>query len=159
MLLTSKPHEPCSNVSRRPDHTCRKERRQQTFFLMQKSISGLFSNVRLFLKKTFTRRATGWRRRIGCLKLQDIFHQRATIYRFLLHKVTFEDKASYDSTPPCRLTCTYIYIHIHLYKSALHAELAVHAELGSMCGRLLFGTQSLSKRPTNMGFFGNRAGI
>ena len=47
---------------------------------------------------TFT---TGWRRLIGCLKLQVIFRKRATNYRALLRKMTYEDKASYDSTPPC----------------------------------------------------------
>ena len=36
---------------------------------------------------------------IGCLQLQVIFHKRATNHRSLLRKVTYEDKASYDSTP------------------------------------------------------------
>jgi len=44
---------------------------------------------------------TGWWRLIGCLKLQVIFRKRATNYRALLWKTTYEDKASYDSTPPC----------------------------------------------------------
>jgi len=44
---------------------------------------------------------TGWRRPIGCLKLQVIFRKRATNYRALLRKMTYEDKASYDSAPPC----------------------------------------------------------
>ena len=44
---------------------------------------------------------TGWRRLIGCLKLQVIFRERAINYRALLRKMTNEDKASYDSTPPC----------------------------------------------------------
>jgi len=44
---------------------------------------------------------TGWRRPIGCLKLQVIFRKRATNYRALWQKMTYEDKASYDSTPPC----------------------------------------------------------
>jgi len=43
---------------------------------------------------------TGWRRLIGCLKLQVIFRKRATDYRALLRKITYEDKASYDPTPP-----------------------------------------------------------
>jgi len=46
--------------------------------------------------------ATGWRRLIGCLKLQVIFRKRATNYKFLLRKMTYKDKASCDSTPPCR---------------------------------------------------------
>ena len=44
---------------------------------------------------------TGWRRPIGCLKLQVIFRKRATNYTALLRKMTCRDKASYDSTPPC----------------------------------------------------------
>jgi len=45
---------------------------------------------------------TGWRRVIGCLKLQVTFRKRATNYRALLRKMTGRDKACYDSTPPCR---------------------------------------------------------
>jgi len=44
---------------------------------------------------------TGWRRLIGCLKLQVIFRTRATNHRALLRKITYEDKASYGSSPPC----------------------------------------------------------
>ena len=40
-----------------------------------------------------------WRRLTGCLKLQVIFRKRATNYRALLQKITYEDTASYDSTP------------------------------------------------------------
>ena len=43
---------------------------------------------------------TGWRRLIGSLKLQ-IFHKRAIKYRSLLRKMTYKDKGSYESTPPC----------------------------------------------------------
>jgi len=46
---------------------------------------------------------TGWRRLVGCLKLQMIFRKRATDYRALLRKMTYKDKASYDSTPPCSI--------------------------------------------------------
>ena len=46
-------------------------------------------------------------RPIGCLKLQVIFHKRATDYRALLRKMTSEDKAPYESSPPCTL------IHMH----------------------------------------------
>jgi len=48
---------------------------------------------------------TGWRKLIGCLKLQVIFRKRATNYRALVRKMTCGDKASYDSTPPCRVCC------------------------------------------------------
>jgi len=46
---------------------------------------------------------TGWRRLIGCLKLQVNFRKRATNYRALLQKMTYQDKASYGSSPPCSL--------------------------------------------------------
>jgi len=36
---------------------------------------------------------------IGCLKLQVIFRKRATNYRALLRKMTYEDKASYVWSP------------------------------------------------------------
>jgi len=36
--------------------------------------------------------------------LQVIFRKRATSYRALLRKMTYEDKASYDSTDPCSAT-------------------------------------------------------
>jgi len=44
---------------------------------------------------------TGWRRLIGSPKLQIIFHQRANKYRSLLRKMTYNDKGSYESSPPC----------------------------------------------------------
>ena len=48
-----------------------------------------------------THDTTGWRRLIGCLKLQVIFRKRATNYRALLWKMKCTDKASYISSPPC----------------------------------------------------------
>jgi len=45
-------------------------------------------------------RDTGWRRPIGCLKLQVIFRKRANNHRTLLRKMTYKDKASYGSSPP-----------------------------------------------------------
>ena len=47
------------------------------------------------------RQTTGWRRLIGCLKLQVGFRKRASNYRALLQKVTCKDKVSYGSSPPC----------------------------------------------------------
>jgi len=44
---------------------------------------------------------TGWRRPIGCLKLQVNFRKRAIQYRALLREMTYKDKASYGSSPPC----------------------------------------------------------
>jgi len=46
-------------------------------------------------------RGTGGRRLIGCLQLQVNFRKRAANYRALLREMTYEDKASYDYTPPC----------------------------------------------------------
>jgi len=50
-----------------------------------------------------TRAGTGWRRPIGCLKLQVIFRKRATYYRALLQKMTCKDQASYGLSPPCNV--------------------------------------------------------
>ena len=44
---------------------------------------------------------TGWRRLIGSPKLQIIFHKRATKHRALLRKMSYKDKGSYESSPPC----------------------------------------------------------
>jgi len=44
---------------------------------------------------------SGRRRLIGSPKLQIIFHKRATKYRSLLRKMTYKDKGSYESSPPC----------------------------------------------------------
>ena len=49
--------------------------------------------------------STGWRRLIGCLKLQVIFCKRATNYRALSRKMTYEEQGSCHSTPPCVDTC------------------------------------------------------
>jgi len=45
----------------------------------------------------------GWRRLIGSPKLQVIFHKTATKYRALLRKMTYKDKGSYESSPPCSI--------------------------------------------------------
>jgi len=47
---------------------------------------------------------TGWRRPLGCLKLQVIFRKRATNYRALWQKTTYKDKVSCGSSPPCFIT-------------------------------------------------------
>jgi len=44
---------------------------------------------------------TGWRRLVGTPKLQIILRKRATKCRSLLWKMTFKDKRSYESSPPC----------------------------------------------------------
>jgi len=45
-------------------------------------------------------RDTEWRTPIAYLKLRVFFRKRATNYRALLWTTTYNDKASYDSTPP-----------------------------------------------------------
>jgi len=52
---------------------------------------------------------TGWRRPIGCLKLQIIFRKRATNYRALSWKISCKDEASHGSSPPCRGNISSIY--------------------------------------------------
>ena len=57
-----------------------------------------------------------WRRLIGCLKLQVIPPEKATNYRALVRKMTYKDKVSYESSPPCMFsvkllhTCAYVCI-------------------------------------------------
>jgi len=57
---------------------------------------------------------TGWRRLIGSPKLQIIFHKWATKYRSLLRKMTFKDKASSESSPPCRLRSDRIFLCVYI---------------------------------------------
>ena len=64
--------------------------------------------VPLMWKETYDfnwKRTMEWRRLIGCLKLQVIFRQTATNYRARLRKMTYKDKASYESSPPCTPCC------------------------------------------------------
>jgi len=58
-------------------------------------ISNLYIIIRYHTK--------GWRRLIGSPKLQIIFHKRATKYWSLVRKMTYKDKGSYESSPPCTL--------------------------------------------------------
>jgi len=51
---------------------------------------------------------TGWQRPIRCLKLQIIFRKKFTNYTALLQKMTYKDKASYGSSPPCTTDSTEI---------------------------------------------------
>ena len=70
--------------------------------LLQKSPIKETLFCRLYVQHELSKQdqATRWRRPIGCLKLQVIFRKRAINYWALLRKTTYEDKASYDSTPP-----------------------------------------------------------
>jgi len=56
-----------------------------------------------------------WRRPIGCLKLRVIFRKRATNYRALLRKITYNDQASYGSLPPCN---TYFKFRVKTLRSS-----------------------------------------
>jgi len=79
---------------------------------------------------------TGWRRCIECLKLQVISRKRATNSRALLRKMTYKDKASYGSSPPCTQSGGHTRIakpletSLYLCKRALHIR---HLDNGSIC--------------------------
>jgi len=73
----------------------------------------------------------GWQRRIGCLKLHANFHKRDANCRVLLWKMTYKDKASYGSSPPCSVlypdlmdvyTFTYTCIYICVYICIIHGQ-------------------------------------
>ena len=75
---------------------------QERFVHIHKRDSQIFSHESLHVRERCSLHElhyTGWRRLIGCLQLQVILHKRATNYRALLQKMTYEDKTSYDSTP------------------------------------------------------------
>jgi len=71
---------------------------------------------------------TGWRRLTGCLNLHVNFRKRATNYMVLLRKITYKDKASYDSTLRCAFIVfpvrpvsieTHTHTHTHTYTHTL----------------------------------------
>jgi len=66
---------------------------------------------------------TGWRRLIGCLKLQVIFRKRATKYRALLRKMTCKDKAFYDYTPSCSECFLRLALAFTLFCACFHSLL------------------------------------
>jgi len=74
---------------------------------------------------------TGWRRLIGSPKLQIILHKRATKYRVLLRKMTYKDKGSYESSPPCTYetkTYTRIYETKTYYKFLQNKDLCEYLQ-------------------------------
>ena len=71
---------------------------------------------------------TGWRRPIGCLKLQVIFRKRATNYRALLRKMAYKDEASYNSTPPCIISMKKC-----LFESEIYIRSTIDSELDGTC--------------------------
>ena len=58
---------------------------------------------------------TGWRRLIRSPKLQIIFHKRAIKYWSLLRKMTYKDKGSYESSPPCIINLYNVCCIVNLY--------------------------------------------
>jgi len=75
-------------------------------------------NTQWYLTYTYVSIDTGWRRLIGSPKLQIISHKRATTHRSLLRKMTYKDKGSYESSPPCntpRLFPVHTYVHAHTH--------------------------------------------
>jgi len=60
----------------------------------------------------------GWRRLIGSPKLQIILHKRAPKYRSLLRKMTYKDKGSYESSPPC-ISCPMVLFPTILFKEKM----------------------------------------
>jgi len=73
--------------------------RQGTWLKFSAVSTIAISNTVVISYRTFS--STGWRRPIGCLKLQVILRKRATNYRAFFRKMTYKDKASYGSSPPC----------------------------------------------------------
>ena len=65
----------------------------------------------------------------AALELQVIFRTSATNYRALLQKTTYEDKASYDSTPP--------YSELIFENSAANATPTPAAQASARCEFLI----------------------
>jgi len=86
---------------------------------------------------------TGWRRPIGCLKLQVIFRKRATNYRALFREMTYKDKASHGCSPPCNvlssthlLRCVAVYRRVSLYVAVCCACCSVMQHVAACCSVL-----------------------
>jgi len=90
------------------------------------------------------KRSTGWRRPIVCLKLQVIFCKRATNYRALLRKMTYKDKASYDSMPPCSCRST-LKVSIHTFAHGTYVCMYVYEYTcaNAVVAAVLFGCQHI----------------
>jgi len=99
-----------------------------------------------------------WRRLIRCLKLQVIFCKRADNYRALLRKMTCEDKASYDSTPPCMRVSDDSYVPRHIpsctgitpYEYVSECRRTYSVTLGRTCSVTLGRTCSVTLGRTSL---------
>ena len=92
-----------------------------------------------------TKTHTGWRRPIACLKLRVSFRKRATNYRALLRKMTFTDKASYGSWPPCMCNLTWLFHSCHVTVSYVWRDSLIHVtKLTHMCQWLTHMCQRLT---------------
>ena len=87
-----------------------KEPHKRDDILQKRPIIGSAKETYTYRITVSTENAAGWRRLIGCPKLQIIFYKRATKYRSLLRKMTYKDKGSYESSPPC--TSPKITLHV-----------------------------------------------
>ena len=63
------------------------------------------------------------------LKLQVIFRKRATNNRAFLRKMTYKDKASYDSTPPCHESWTRSLLQKNPIKETIFCCILAHVSL------------------------------
>jgi len=79
------------------------------------------TNLHLQTASTYS---TEWQKLIRCLKLQVIFHKRATNHRAILREMTCKDKAFYASSPPSIYT-----VFATLYLNYKHTI--------ARCGRVL----------------------
>jgi len=86
--------------------------------------------------ESFRHLGTGWRRLIGCLNLQVIFGKRATNYRALLRKITYKDKVSDDSTPPCTRVPLALRRHLHCIALQCVALCCIVFRCVAVCWRL-----------------------
>ena len=101
----------------------------------------LHTYIHIYIQRECVRGDTGWRRLIESPKLQIIFHKRATKYRSLLRKMTYKDKGSYESSPPCTkdmqkyiylLMCVHIYRDTYLYTET-HIDSHTHIYITYTC--------------------------
>jgi len=80
---------------------------------------------------------TEWRGCIGCIDLQVSFRKRASNNKGVLRKVTYKDKASYASLPPCTVLAL-LNVSIHVC-SILAGQPNVHIVL-SLRARYIYCT-------------------